>query len=229
LSYPLDTKSAFFHGTLHSGSVSKIVDRGIDLLFWNVWLRPVKDSPLVGTGCNAVPATDAPVVVDHDDTIRFLPSGVDRTYFHTGRLLTLLALNGKIDIPFLRNRIRIVVMFRVFEINQISSLQLEDPDPMKLTFVAGLIILLDTGIDASPATDASGKLKAVTPEGILLGFLRADLEFPSIFLVISLLQFGNEAFLFLFCHLEKMFLKEVLDFLFCARREERDRHSCNGG
>jgi len=53
-------------------------------------------------------------------------------------------------------------MFRVFEIDQISSLQLEDPDPMELTFVAGLIILLDTGVDASPATDASGKLKAVT-------------------------------------------------------------------
>jgi hypothetical protein len=25
-----------------------------------------------------------------------------------------------------------------------------------------------------------------------------------------------------------MFLEEVLDFLFCARREEGDRHSCNG-
>ena len=100
---------------------------------------------------------------------------------------------------------------------------------MELTFVAGLIILLNARIDASPATDASGKLKAVTPEGILLGFLRTDLEFPSIFLLISLLQFGNEAFLFLFCHLQKMFLKEVLDFLFCARGEQGDGHSCNGG
>jgi hypothetical protein len=154
---------------------------------------------------------------------------MDGTDLHTGRVLTLLALDRKIDIPFLGHRVRIVVMFGVFKIDQISSLQLEDPDPMELTFVAGLIILLDTGIDASPATDASGKLEAVTPEGILLGFLRADLEFPSIFLLISLLQFGNEAFLFLFCHLQKMLLKEVLDLLFCARREERDRHSCNGG
>jgi hypothetical protein len=120
-------------------------------------------------------------------------------------------------------------MFGVFEIDQISSLQLEDPDPLKLTFVAGLIILFDACVDASPATNAPGKLKAVTPEGILLGFLRADLEFPSIFLLISLLQFGNEAFLFLFGHLQKMFLKEILDFLFCARREQWDRHSCNGG
>jgi len=205
------------------------VNQGVQLLRGNVRFAPIENPSFIGTGCDAISTTDAPVIIHNHNSIRLLPGRMDRTDLHTGRILTLLALNGKIDIPFLRNRIRIVVMFRVFEINQISSLQLEDPDPMKLTFVAGLVILLDTGIDASPATDASGKLKAVTPEGILLGFLRADLEFPSIFLVISLLQFGNEAFLFLFCHLEKMFLKEVLDFLFCARREERDRHSCNGG
>jgi hypothetical protein len=154
---------------------------------------------------------------------------MDRTDLHTGRILTLLALDGKIDKPFLRNRVRIVVMLGVFEIDQISSLQLEDPDPMELTFITGLVIFLDTRIDASPAADASGKLKTVTPEGILLGFLRADLEFPSIFSLISLLQFGNEAFLFLFCHFQKMLLKEILDFLFCARREERNRHSSHGG
>jgi len=205
------------------------VNRGVQLLRRNVRFAPIENPSFIGTGCDAIPATDTPVVVHDHDPIRLLPGGMDRTDLHTGGILTLLALDGKIDIPFLRNRVGIVVMFRVFEIDQISSLQLEDPDPMKLTFVAGLIILLDTGIDASPAADASGKLKAVAPEGILLGFLRTDLEFPSIFLLISLLQFGNEAFLFLFGHLQKMFLKEVLDFLFCARGEERDRHSCNGG
>ena len=205
------------------------MNRSVQLLPRNVRFAPIEDPSFIGAGCDAISTTDAPVIVYDDDSIRLLPGGMDRTDLYTGRILTLLALNGKIDIPFLRNRVRIVVMFRVFEINQISSLQLEDPDPMKLTFVAGLIILLDTGIHASPAADASGKLKAVTPEGILLGSLRADLEFLSIFLLISLLQFGNEAFLFLFCHLQKMFLKEVLDFLFCARRKERDRHSCNGG
>jgi hypothetical protein len=103
ISHPLDTKGAFFHGTLHSGAVSKIVDRGINLLFWNVWLRPVEDPPLIGAGCDAVPAADAPVIIDHDDTIRFLPGGMDRTYFHTGGLLALLTLNGKIDESFFGN------------------------------------------------------------------------------------------------------------------------------
>jgi hypothetical protein len=132
----LDTKSAFFHGAFHSGSVSEIVDRGIDLFFWNVWLRPVEDPPLVGTGGNAVPATDAPVVVDHDDAIRFLPGGMDRTYFHTGRLLTLLTLDGKIDESLFRNQVRMIVMFRVFEVDQVSPFESENPDPLKLRIMA---------------------------------------------------------------------------------------------
>jgi hypothetical protein len=103
VSHPLDTKGAFFHGTLHSGSVSKVVDRGINLLFWNVWLRPIEDPPLIRAGCDAVPAADAPVVINHDDPIRFLPGSMDGTYFHAGGLLALLTLNGKIDESFFGN------------------------------------------------------------------------------------------------------------------------------
>ena len=229
LSYPLDTKSAFFHGTLHSGSVSKIVDRGIDLFFWNVWLRPVKDSPLIGAGCNAVPATDAPVVVDHDDTIRFLPGGVDRTYFHTGRLLTLLALNGKIDESFFRNQVRVIVMFRVFKVDQVSSLESENPDPLKLRIMAGLVILFHTGVDASSAPNASGKLQAVCPKGIGNRLLGADLKFSSIFLLVSLFQLCNDTFLFFRCHFPKMFLQEILGFFLGARGENGERSPCRSG
>jgi hypothetical protein len=103
LSYPLDTKGAFFHSTLHSGSVPQVVDRRIYLLSWNVWFRPVEYSPFIGTGCNTVPTTNAPVVINDDDTVRFLPGGVDRTYLHARRLLTLLTLNGKIDKSFFWN------------------------------------------------------------------------------------------------------------------------------
>ncbi len=49
----------------------------------------------------------------------------------------MLALNGQIDEPFLRNLFRIVVMFRIFEIDQISPLQSEDPDPLKLRLMSG--------------------------------------------------------------------------------------------
>jgi hypothetical protein len=132
----LDAKSTFFNGALHSGSVSEVVDRGVDLFFWNVWLRPVEDSALVRTGCNAIPAADAPIIVNHDDSIRFLPGGVNRTYLHTGGLLALLALDGEIDESFFRNEVRVIVMFRVFEVDQVSSLESEHPDPLKLGIMA---------------------------------------------------------------------------------------------
>jgi hypothetical protein len=132
------------------------VDRGIDLLFWNVWLRPVEDSPLIGAGCDAVPATDAPVIINHDDTIRFLPGGVDRTYLHAGRLLTLLTLNGEIDESLFRNQVGVIVMFRVFKIDQVSSFESENPDPLKLRIMARVIIFFHTGIDASPTANTSG-------------------------------------------------------------------------
>ena len=99
---------------------------------------------------------------------------------------------------------------------------------MELTFITGLVILLHAGINASPASDAPGKLEAIAPESISLGLLRADLEFPSKFLKISLLQFGDDRLLFFFGHLQKMFLKEVLGLLFRAPREERDRKACRG-
>jgi hypothetical protein len=87
------------------------MDGRVDLLSWNVWLRPVENPPFIRTGCDAVSAADAPVVINHDDTVRFLPSGVDRTHLHTRRVLTLLTLNGKIDKSLFRNEIRIVIMF----------------------------------------------------------------------------------------------------------------------
>jgi hypothetical protein len=151
----LDTKGAFFHGTLHSGSVSQVVDRGVYLFFWNVWLCPVKDSSFIGAGGNAVPATDTPVVIDHDDTVWFLPSSMDRTYLHTRRILTLLALNGEIDESFFWNQVRVIVMFRVFEIDQVSSFESENSDPVKLRVMARMIVFFHTGINTSPAANAS--------------------------------------------------------------------------
>jgi hypothetical protein len=195
------------------------MDRGIDLFFWNVWLRPVKDSPLIGAGCNAVPATNAPIIINHDDTIRLLPGGVDRTYLHTGRLLTLLALNGKIDESFLRNQVRVIVMFRVFKVDQVSSLESENPDPLKLRIMAGLVILFHAGIDASSAPNTSGKLQAVCPIGVGNRLLGADLKFSSIFLLVSLFQFRNDPFLIFGCHFLKMFLQEILGFFFGAGGE----------
>jgi hypothetical protein len=215
----LDTKGALIDGTLHSGSVSKIVDRGVDLLFRNVWLRPVEDSPLIGAGCNAVPAADAPVVINDNDTVRFLPGGMNRTYFYTGRLLTLLALNGKIDKSLFRNEVRAVVMLGVLKVDQISSFESENPNPLKLRIMARVIVLFHTGINASPTANASGQLQAVCPKSVGNGLLGADLKFSSVFLLVSLFQLRNDSFLIFGCHLVKMFLQEILGFFLGAGGE----------
>jgi hypothetical protein len=227
--HPLDTKGAFVHGTFHSGSISKVVDGRVYLLFGNVRLCPVENPSFVRAGCNAVSASNTPVVIHHDDPIRFLPGGVDRTYLHAGRLLTLLALNREIDESLLGNQFRVIVMFRVFEIDQVSSLEPENPDPLELRIMARMVVFLHTGIDASSAANTSGKFQAVSPEGIGKSFLRADLKFPSIFLLISLFQLCNDTLLFFLCHFAEMFLQEVLNFLLGAGGEERKRKACQGG
>jgi hypothetical protein len=94
----------------------------------------------------------------------------------------LLALYRQIDEPLLRNLRRIVIMLGVFEIDQISSLQPENPDPVELGFVARIIIFLDTGIDAPPAANTTGKFKTITPQGVGKGILCADLEFLPVLL-----------------------------------------------
>jgi hypothetical protein len=132
----LDTKGAFFHSTLHSGSVSQIVDRGVYFLFGNVWFCPVEDSSFIGACSNAIPAPDTPVVINYDDAIWFLPGRMDRAYLHTRRILTLLTLNRHIDKPLLWDHVRIIVMFRVFEIDEVPPLESENPDPMKLRIIA---------------------------------------------------------------------------------------------
>jgi hypothetical protein len=182
------------------------VDRWIYLFFWNVWLCPVEDSPFIRARGNAVPAPDAPVIIHHHNPIWFLPGGVDRANFYTGRLLTLLTLDGKIDESLLGNDFGVIVMVRVFKIDQISSLEPENPDPLKLRIMARVIILFHTGINASPAANTSGKLEAVCPKGIGNSFLGADLKFSPVFLQVSLLQFFNDTFLFFWCHFPKMLL-----------------------
>jgi hypothetical protein len=205
------------------------VDRGVYFFFGNIGLCPVEDSSFIGAGCNTVPAPDAPIVIHDDDPIRFLPGGMDRAYLHAGRVLTLLTLNGKIDESLFWNQVRVIIMFRIFKIDQVSSLEPENPDPLELGVMAGRIVFFHTGINASTAANTSRKLKAICPKSIGHGLLCADLKFPSIFLKVSLFQICDDAFLFFFCHFMKMFLQKVFSFLLCAGGEKRKRKTCQGG
>jgi hypothetical protein len=141
----------------------------------------------------------------------------------------LLTLNGEVDESFFWNQVGVIVMFRVFKVDQVSSFESENPDPLKLRVMARMVILFHTGIDASPTTDTSRKLQAVCPKGIGNRLLGADLKFSSIFLLISLLQLCNDMFLFFFCHLAKMFLQEIFGLFLGAGGEQGERSTCGGG
>jgi hypothetical protein len=210
---PLDTKSTLIDGTLHPGSVSEVMNRGIDLLLGKIGFCPVEDPSFVRTGCHAVSASNAPVVIDHDEPIGLLPGGMDRAYLYARRVLAVLALNRKVDKPLFRYEGSFVVMFGVFEIDQATPLESENPDPVELMLRARVIIFFDTGIDASSTTDAPGEIQAISPEGIGEGFLRADLEFLPIFVQVSLFQFGDDPLLFLRVHLSEMLLEKVIGLL----------------
>ena len=105
-------------------------------------------------------------------------------------------------------------MLGVLEIDEVSPLEPEHPDPVELGHRARIVVLLDAGINASPAADASGKLKAITPKGMRDSLLGADLKFLSVFLVVPVLQLGDDLLLFFRGHFPKMLLKEILLLLF---------------
>jgi hypothetical protein len=214
LSHPLNAKGTLVHGTLHPRPVPQVMDRGVDLLSWNIGLRPVEDPSFIGAGRDAVPAPNAPVVIHHHKAVGFLPGGMDRTNFHAGRVLAVLALNGQIDKTLLGNESSVIVMFGVLEIDQATPLEPENPDPVELMLRSGVIVFFDTGVDAFSAPDAPGKIQAISPEGIRKGLLRADLEFFSVFFKVSLFQFGDDPLLFLPVHLSEMLLEKVFGFLF---------------
>jgi hypothetical protein len=143
---------------------------------------------------------------------------MDRAYLDARRVLTVLALYRKIDEPFLWDLRRIVVMLGVFKIDKISSLKPENPDPLELRFLAGIIVFFYTGIDASSAADASGEFETVTPQGMGESFLCADLKFLPVLSVVSFFQLGNDLFLLFGSHFAKMLLQEILGLLLCAVR-----------
>lgn len=105
-------------------------------------------------------------------------------------------------------------MLGVIEFDQASPLESENPDPLKLVLRARVIIFFYAGVDAPSTSDAPGKIQTVSPEGVRNGLLCADLEFLPVFLKVSLLQFGNDLFLFFRRHLLETFLEEVFGFLF---------------
>src|SRR5574337_1899357 len=118
----------------------------------------------IGAGCHAVPAADAPIIVDDDDAVRLFPGGLGGTSPDTGGVLALLALDGHVEIILFRDQLRIIVLFRFFEVDPLLALlEAQHADPVYLR-VLGLVVLFDARIHASSAADAAGQIEAVPEE-----------------------------------------------------------------
>jgi hypothetical protein len=203
------------------------VDLRIHFFGWNIWFCPVKDPSFVRARGNTIPTTDTQVVIHHDQTVRFFPSGMNRTHFYTRWVLTVLALHGHINESRLRDLFGIVIMLGILQIDQGAFFEPDNPNPVQLRIVTGVVIFIGTGIDTFSAPDTAGEVKTVAPESVRERLLRAHRELFTIFLPISLFPFSDESFLLVRRHLAKMLLKEILLLLFRARNEG-ERNPCQG-
>src|SRR5512143_537170 len=164
VSRPLDAEGALLHDSLITRPVAQVVRLRIDLLRLSVRLRPVKMASTVGTGGHAVPAADAPVIIDDDDAVRLLPGGLRRAGANAGRIFALLTLNGHIKVIGFGNQGRIVILVRLLEVDPLLPLlETEHRYPVYLR-VLGLVILIHAGIFAPSATDAAREVETVAEE-----------------------------------------------------------------
>ncbi len=81
----------------------------------------------------------------------------------------MLALDGQVEISFLRNEGRVIVMLGVLELIRLPLLSLNDPDPVELGMPPGVVIFFCTGIHAPPAADTPGEIEPVAPQGVREG------------------------------------------------------------
>src|ERR1017187_137768 len=137
---PLDAEGALLHNALGPRPVAQVVGVGVDLGFRDFGLGPVEVPGAVGTGRHAVPAADAPVVVDHHDPIFFRPGGAGRAYLGAGRVAALLALDRDVEMPLLGDLGGRVVGVGGGEIDALVFLHREHLDPLNLR-IARLVVL----------------------------------------------------------------------------------------
>ena len=193
-------------------------------------LRPVEPAGAVRTRCHAVPAADAPVIVDDNYPIRLLPGGLGGTGPHAGRVLALLALNRHVEVVLFRDVLGIVVFFRLLEVDPLLAfLEAQHADPVYLR-VLRLVVLFDAGIHASSATDAAGQIQAVAEEHPGKRFLVGHRDFLLVLLLVFLLEPREDLFDLPIVHLVKMLLKERIPKrrISLVQRERRARQAEGG-
>jgi hypothetical protein len=191
----MDAKRALLDDPVRARPVAEYVRVRIDLVFGNLRLAPVEVARPVGTRGDAVPATDAPVVVDDDDPVGLLPGRLRRAGRDAGRILALLAGDGQIELVLGGHLVVVVEGVPLVEIDRpdgVLPLILEDADPVDLR-VPRLVVLLDARVHAAPAADAARDVESVPEHDPVIRGLRAHPERLPVSLGVLALEAGDDA------------------------------------
>src|SRR5581483_9549054 len=146
----LDAEGALLDDALPPRPISQVVRIGIDLLLRNRRLRPVEVPRAVRARRHAVPASDAPVVVDDHDAVALRPRGAGGADLRARSVAAMLAPYGHVEVAILRNRFRLVVRIRVRQVDALLLLHREHANPMQLG-LARLVVLRRAGVNAAAA------------------------------------------------------------------------------
>jgi hypothetical protein len=187
----VDAEGALLHDSLGSRSVAEVVGVGLDLLGRDSRVRPVEVARPVGAGGHAAAAADAPVVVDDRDAVRLLPGRLHRTDLDAGWVAALLAGHGHVEGLLLRYQLRLVVGVRFGQVDAGLLLHPQHPDPVDLR-VAGLVVLVDTGVDAAPAADAARDVETVAELHPIHGRRVAHRDLTPVALRVLPLELGQD-------------------------------------
>src|SRR5205085_5708580 len=99
-------------------------------------------------------------VINDDDAVGLLPRRADGTDARALRIAALLAGDGQIEVIGIGNFVGVVVGIRALEIDALLLFHFQDADPLDL-WIARLVVLFHTRVDAAPATDAARKVERV--------------------------------------------------------------------
>jgi hypothetical protein len=113
----LHAVGAFFDHPDGPGTIPQVMRVGVHLPGRQAGLLPVEMPRSVRARRHAIPAPDAPVVIDDHDAVVFLPGRLDRAHLGARRVFALVALDGHVEMPFLGNFRRIVVVLGVLQVN----------------------------------------------------------------------------------------------------------------
>src|SRR3972149_924399 len=154
--------------------VPQVMRVGVHIPGRQAGFLPVEMPRPVWARRHAVPAADAPVVIHHHDAVVFLPGRLNRTNLGARRIFTLLALDGHVEMPFLGDVRRVVILFGMLQVDPPFLGKPENPDPLDLG-VAGLVVFGYAPVHAPAASDATGQVGAVPIQDPLHRLRRPDL------------------------------------------------------